>query len=105
LRNAKPGGIETLNLVLSRSLIGKMRLMNEEPRLIRTSDLAIGTADAEIIVDRHDAIRPLARCRCRADVHARWIGAVLTSDRNEYATDIWISAGLDVENLAPLHCR
>jgi hypothetical protein len=78
--------------------------MNEEPRLIGTSDLAIGTADAEIIVDRHDAIRPLARCRCRADVHARWIGTVLTSDWNENAADVWISAGFDIENLAPLYC-
>ena len=104
---ATPKRVEfkTLNLVLSGRIISKMLLMNEEPCLVGTGDLAIGAADAEVVVDCHDAVRALARCCCWTNMHARWIGTVLTTDRNEYTADVWISARLDIENLAPLHCR
>ena len=79
--------------------------MNEETRLIGACDLTIGAADAQIVVDRHDAVRALARRRCWADMHAGRIGAVLTTDRNENAADVRVGAGFDIEHLAPLHRR
>src|SRR5262249_28086002 len=75
-----------------------------EARLIWTGDGAIGAADAQVVVDRDDAVGTTARRGRRAHLHARRFLAMLTANRNEGAADVRIDAGLDVEHLAPLHC-
>src|SRR5512139_908885 len=87
LCHAEACRVGSFDLVLHGWAVGEMRLMDEKTRLIGASDLAIGTADAQSVVDRHDSVRALACRRRRADMHARGIGAVLASDRNEHATD------------------
>ena len=106
LRDAEPRGILALDLVLHRRRRHRRsRRFDLEARLVRTGDVAIGAADADVVVDGDDAVGALARRRRRADMHAGRIGAVLAADRHKGAADIRIRAGLDVEHLAPLHRR
>src|SRR5262249_31055356 len=96
--------IFALDLVLHYSrAVGEVRSLDLEPRLIGAGDIAIGAADADVIVDGDDAVGTPARRGRRAHMHAWRIVAVLTADGHEGATDLRIASSLDVEHLAPLH--
>ena len=82
-----------------------MGFLHEEPRLVRTGDVAIGAADADVVVDGDDAVGTLAGRRRRAHIHAGRVGAMLAADRHESPVHIGKRARLDVEDLAPLHRR
>ena len=107
LRNTEPRQILALGLVLHLPAfaIGEVGSLNLEPRLVGTGDVAIGAADADVVVDGDDAVRSLARRRRGADMHAGRVLAVLAADRHIGARHRWIRARLDVQHLAPLHGR
>ena len=105
LRHADALELGALDLVLHGRAIGVMRLLHQEARLIGARHLAIGAADADVVVDGDDAVGALARRRARADMHAGRIGAMLAADRHEDAGYVRITAGLEVEHLAPFHRR
>src|SRR5262249_16093029 len=80
-----------------RGAISKMRGIDVETRLIRAGDIALGAADADVIVDGHQAVVAAPRRGGTAHMHARRVITVLTAYRNEGAADIRISSGLDVK--------
>ncbi len=74
-------------------------------RLVRAGDRAIGAADAQVVVDRDDAVGALLRRGGRADVHAGRIVAVLAADRHERAAHVRVFAEFHVEHAPPLDAR
>src|SRR5262249_27611163 len=105
LRDAQSSRVLAFDLALHCVVIGKARCVDLETGLVRTGDVAIPAADADVVVDGDDAVGPLPRRRGRTDVHAGRIGAVLTTDRNESPGHVRERSRLDIEDLAPLHRR
>src|SRR5262245_43866309 len=104
LRDPQSARVFALDLVTHRRrTIGETRGVDLEPRLIGTRHVAIGAADADIVVDGDDTVGSTARCGRWTDVHAGRIVAVLATDRHEGSADVRIATGFDVEHLAPLH--
>ncbi len=68
--------------------VGEVRFVHDEARLIGTGDVAIGAADADVVVDGDDAVGALARRGRGAHMHAGRVGAVLAADRHEGAVHI-----------------
>ncbi len=95
--------VMALRLVRHRAVVGERGARGLVARLIRAGHGAIRAADAEIVVDRDDAVGALFRRRRRADVHARRVVAVLAADGDEGALDVGVLALFDVEHAAPLH--
>ncbi len=102
---------ETVRILASRfaaqlhRAVGKARRIDLEARLIRAGDHAIRAADAQLVVDSDDSVRPLPGRGRGTHLHARRLIEVLATDRREAAGDVRIGPGFDVEHLAPLHRR
>ena len=97
--------VVALRLVRGGLAVGEGRALGLVPGLVGTGDRAVRASDAQVVVDRDDAVGPLARRRRRADVHAGRVLAVLAADRHERALDVRVLADLDVEHAPPLHAR
>ena len=104
LRDANSMRVLAHDFVLHCCLVvGKDRRIDLESCLIGTGNIAIGAANADVVIDGHDTIGAPPRRRRRTHVHARRIFAMLAADGNEGAAHVWIAARFDIENSAPLH--
>jgi len=83
--------------------VGEPRFVDLVAGLVGTRHGAVGTADAELVVDGDDAVGPLPGRRRRTDVHAGRVGAMHAADRHEGAADVGVFADLEIEDAAPLH--
>ncbi|BAE50820.1 hypothetical protein amb2016 [Paramagnetospirillum magneticum AMB-1] len=81
-------------------VLGRLHLVTG---LVGARDGAVGTADADVVVDGDDAVVALAGGGRRTDLHAGRLVAMLAAGGQEDAPHVGVLPGLDVEDLAPLH--
>jgi len=85
------------------AIVGKRLAVHDLPRLVRTRHCAITAADANVIVDRDQAVGTLLGGLRRAHSYARRVAAMVAADRHKAALNVGIFASFKIKHFAPLH--